>query len=479
MIEAQICICSWGKRETNAAIAAKNKRFRVAPPGYGSIISMPESLESRKDGEDIIRASRNAQINLTRKHSSAYKHLYLFLGQERNQRRHSCKEPEIPGRPARIRLDHLNARKPRKSVFVLGAREKPAPPWLQRTGDSGSPRQDKARSSQCPKVGKDGEDIITASRNAQINLTRKLSSAYKLEKPAPPWLQRTGDSGSPHQDTARSVFVLGAREKPAPPWLQRTGDSGSPRQDKARSSQCPKVGKDGEDIITASRNAQINLTRKHSSAYKLEKPAPPWLQRTGDSGSPHQDTARGETSAAMAAKNRRFRVAPPGYGSWRNQRAMAAKETGDSRVAPQDNRLGHLYARKPRKFGKVAKTPITTSRNPKLFTRKHYVSWRILGWRTVENLQFIIRRNEIMIEAQDRVFVLGARRRNQRNAIGIAKNKRFRVAPQWRNQRRHGCKEPEIPGRPTRIRLGHLYARKPRKLEKMAKTPSQPQEIPN
>nr|GMC79477.1 hypothetical protein Iba_chr04aCG11190 [Ipomoea batatas] len=466
MIEAQICICSWGKRETNAAIAAKNKRFRVAPPGYGSIISMPESLESRKDGEDIIRASRNAQINLTRKHSSAYKHLYLFLGQERNQRRHGCKEPEIPGRPARIRLGHLNARKPRESEKMaktssqpqeigetsaaMAAKnrrfrvappgygsvismpeslenwkrwrrhhhnlkksqinltrkhssayelEKPAPPWLQRTGDSGSPHQDTARGETSAAMAAKNRRFRVAPpeygsvismpeslenwkrwrrhhhnlKKSQINLTRKHSSAYELEKPAPPWLQRTGDSGSPHQDTARSVFVLGAREKPAPPWLQRTGDSGSPRQDKARSSQCPKVGKDGEDIITASRNAQINLTRKHSSAYKQrnqrrhgckepEIPGRPARIRLGHLNA--RKPRDGETSAAMAAKNRRFRVAPPGYGS-------------------------------------------------------------------------------------------------------------------GRNQRRHGCKEPEIPGRPTRIRLGHLYARKPRKLEKMAKTPSQPQEIPN
>nr|GMC86169.1 uncharacterized protein LOC109178468 [Ipomoea batatas] len=43
---------------------------------------------------------------------------------------------------------------------------------------------------------------------------------------------------------------------------------------------------------------------------------------------------------------------------------------------------------------------------------------------------------------------------------------------QQRNQRRHGCKEPKIPGRPARIRLGHPNARKPRKSEKMAKTSS-------
>nr|GMC61172.1 hypothetical protein Iba_chr02bCG17540 [Ipomoea batatas] len=43
------------------------------------------------------------------------------------------------------------------------------------------------------------------------------------------------------------MHYWGKREA-RPPWLQRTGVSGSPRQDTARSSQCPKAQKVGKEV---------------------------------------------------------------------------------------------------------------------------------------------------------------------------------------------------------------------------------------
>nr|GMD25903.1 hypothetical protein Iba_scaffold1172603CG0010 [Ipomoea batatas] len=53
------------------------------------------------------------------------------------------------------------------------------PPWLQRTGVSGSPRQDTARSSQCPKaqkVGKEGMKVekSLAKQRGETTLSRKI-----------------------------------------------------------------------------------------------------------------------------------------------------------------------------------------------------------------------------------------------------------------------------------------------------------------
>nr|GMC51531.1 hypothetical protein Iba_scaffold30243CG0010 [Ipomoea batatas] len=71
--------------------------------------------------------------------------------------------PETPDSYKGRRFEALRASLRLRSVCIMhywGKREA-RPPWLQRTGVSGSPRQDTARSSQCPKaqkVGKEGEE---------------------------------------------------------------------------------------------------------------------------------------------------------------------------------------------------------------------------------------------------------------------------------------------------------------------------------
>nr|GMC61339.1 U-box domain-containing protein 40 [Ipomoea batatas] len=56
------------------------------------------------------------------------------------------------------------------------------------------------------------------------------------------------------------MHYWGKREA-RPPWLQRTGVSGSPRQDTARSSQCPKAHKVGKE---ACKNPKL---RTHRSTF--------------------------------------------------------------------------------------------------------------------------------------------------------------------------------------------------------------------